>query len=377
MSGVYLHVPFCARRCAYCAFYSTTAGPDSRQAYLLVLQAELHARLGELPPGPLHTIYWGGGTPSQLPLEGISDVFDVVRNERGWLPEAEITLEANPDDVSQQWAEALSRLPVNRVSLGVQTFSDNLLRLIGRRHTARQAIEAVHTLYGAGIRNLSIDLMYGLPGQTLEDFDRDILTALSLPVSHLSAYALSYEPNTRLTRLLELGQLQPTDEETSRRMYERLMDRCHEKGLRHYEISNFAYPGREARHNTAYWTGLPYLGCGPGAHSYSGRRRRWNLSDLASYLDHPGEPPFDFEELTPTSRYNDYVMTALRLPQGMDLEAVGRQFGQERRQYALQAARTSLNSGHLQLTDDRRLSLTREGLFISDEIMSDLMALDE
>lgn len=376
MPGVYLHVPFCARRCAYCAFYSTTAGPDSRRAYLQALKAELRARLPELPAGPLRTIYWGGGTPSQLPLEGIADVLELLRRERGWLPEAEITLEANPDDVSPAWAQALAKLPVNRVSLGVQTFRDDLLRLIGRRHTARQAVEAVHTLHEAGIRNLSIDLMYGLPGQTLEDFDRDIQTALSLPVSHLSAYALSYEPGTLLTRRLEQGLVQPADEETSRRMYERLMERCREKGLRHYEISNFAYPDLEARHNTAYWTGRPYLGCGPGAHSYTGRRRRWNLSDLQAYLAHPGQPPFDFEELTPVSRYNDYVMTALRLPEGMDLEAVARQFGEARRQYALRAARTSLATGHLQLIG-QRLSLTREGLFISDEVMSDLMALDE
>ena len=377
MPGIYLHVPFCARRCAYCAFYSTTAGPDARRNYLRALQAELRARIPELPSGPLRTIYWGGGTPSQLPLEGIEDVFNVIREERDWLSDAEITLEANPDDVSPAWAADLARLPVNRVSLGVQTFRDDLLRLIGRRHTARQAIEAVGTLRHAGIDNISIDLMYGLPGQTLEDFDRDIQTALNLPVSHLSAYALSYEPGTLLTQQLEHGLLQPADEETSRQMYERLMERCHKKGFRHYEISNFAYPGYEARHNTAYWTGLPYLGCGPGAHSYTGKQRRWNLSDLKAYLDHPGQPPFDFEELTPVSRYNDYVMTALRLPQGIDLEAVTRLFGKDRRQYVLRSARTSLASGHLQLTDRHHLSLTREGLFISDEVMSDLMALDE
>lgn len=374
MPGLYLHVPFCARRCAYCAFYSTTAGPEQRRRYLPALQAELRARLGELPPGPLRTIYWGGGTPSLLPTEGLADVFRTIRQERGWLPDAEITLEANPDDVTPQWVSAVSRLPVNRVSLGVQTFDDTLLRTLGRRHTARQAEAAVDTLTAAGLTNISIDLMYGLPGQSVTDFEADVTRALSMPISHLSAYALSYEPGTPLTRQLEQGRLRPADDETSRRMYDALISRCTAAGLRHYELSNFARPGREARHNTAYWTGRPYLGCGPGAHSYDGRRRRWNSASLEAYLNAPGRPPFDYEDLTPDMRYNDYVMTALRLPEGIDLDEVERRFGAQRREYALAQARTSIRCGHLHLSGSR-MALTRTGLFIADEVMSDLMAV--
>lgn len=366
-TSLYIHVPFCASRCSYCDFYSTTFAEEGKEAYARALTKELLARKDEA--GTLQTIYWGGGTPSQLGEAHIERIFDMLRQAFRIAPGAEVTFECNPDDVTPGLAALLRRVGVNRVSLGVQTFDDNLLRRIRRRHSARTAREAVGLLAERTTDDLSIDLIYGLPGQSLERFRADVREALALPVCHISAYALAIEPGTHFHALLRRGDIRETDEETSRRMYECLMDETRDAGFEHYEISNFARPGRRSRHNMAYWSGDAYLGAGPAAHSYDGAfRRRENAPDLAAYCRQAPHVPFRIETLTASQRYDETVMTRLRTADGLDLQGLA----PAEQAYLLREARSHLQAGNL-LLDGDVLRLSRNGIFVSDGIMADLM----
>ena len=281
-------------------------------------------------------------------------------------------MECNPDDVTDDFAAFLCRLPVNRVSMGAQTFSDGRLRFIGRRHTAGQVAEAVGRLRRAGIDNISIDLMYGFPGETLDEWCNDIENALSIDVEHLSAYALTYEEGTPLCRLLEQGKIQPADEELSREMYYALIDRLLAAGYEHYEISNFARPGHRSRHNSSYWSHTPYLGLGAAAHSFSENRRQWNVADVMEYIKgvESGQMVTDSEQLVGDTLYNDTVMTALRTSDGLPLSRLGHKY----RRYCLVQAGRYIDSGLLAYNKETdRLRLTRDGLFVSDMVMTDLM----
>ena len=373
MTGLYLHIPFCQRRCIYCDFYSTTCGAEERGRYVDALCRELAARAAEAGRQQLATIYLGGGTPSQLSPGELEWVLRAVYDAFEVSPEAEVTVEANPDDLTADYVAALAGLPVNRVSLGVQTFDDDALRLLRRRHTGRQATEAVERLAGAGFENLSLDLIYGLPGQTLPRWEADLDRALSLPATHLSAYALIYEEDTELWRMRRRGEVAEADEELSLSLFERLMDKTAEAGFAHYEISNFARPGWQARHNTAYWTGEAYIGCGPGAHSYDGCSiRRRNLPDLTAYTAASPDVPCETEQLGTDERYNEFILTSLRMADGLDLAALAERFGTEARAETLRTARGHLSAGRLR-QDGERLRLTRRGLFVSDDVMSDFM----
>lgn len=325
-----------------------------------------------MPDVPPATVYIGGGTPSQLSAAELGSLLEAVYACCAPADGAEITLEANPDDVDPDFVAMLAASPVNRVSLGVQTFNENLLRFLRRRHTAAQARSAVRCLYAAGLSNISIDLMFGLPHQTLADWEADLNEAFALPVSHLSAYSLMYEDGTPLTRMLKAGRVRETDEELSRSMFERLMDRCGQEGMEHYELSNFARPGCASRHNASYWAGVPYLGIGAAAHSFDGYGRRFNLPDLDAYLSSPGNPPCERETLTPDERADEMVMTALRTRRGLSLSEFAARHGHAACRELLAEAAPHLRRGWLQLCGDR-LSLTRSGLFVSDTVMSDLM----
>jgi len=372
MWGLYVHVPFCKSRCVYCDFYSTVGGRSLHRRYVDALCAELHARRHEAGREAPATVYVGGGTPSQLAPEELERLLRELHACCGWAETAEVTLEANPDDVDDRFVALLRRNGVNRVSLGVQTFDDRLLRRLHRRHDGAQARRAVECLTAGGVSNLSIDLIYGLPGQTLAQWEADLDAAFALPVTHLSAYSLMFEEGTPLSRMRERGEVAEADEELSRRMYERLMDRCRNEGFVHYEISNFARPGREARHNASYWAGVPYVGLGPAAHSFDGRDRRFNLPDLAAYLATPGRPPHEREVLTERERADEQVMVALRTRRGLSLADFGAAHGEEARRTLLREAAPHLRRGLLAL-EEGRLALTREGLFVSDLVMSDLM----
>lgn len=379
MAGIYIHIPFCRSRCIYCGFYSTTA-LDLRQRYVdaLCREMEIRSHRSEVRGERIETIYLGGGTPSQLTFDQLRQLFIYINKVYPLTPDSspltpEITIEVNPDDVTVEIAAVLQQLPVNRVSMGIQTFDDQRLRFLRRRHTARQAIEAVSILRAAGIRNISIDLMYGFPGESLADWEADIDTALALNVEHLSAYCLMIEEGTPLHRMLK----QHTgDEETERQMYEVLIDRLTTAGYEHYEISNFARPGFRSRHNSNYWNGTPYIGLGAAAHSYDIRSRSWNVADIRQYIEgmERGERIFEKELLDDDTRYNDIVTVALRTKEGIDLNALS----EKHRNYCMKNARRYLNDGLLELSTIRgaespTLHLTRRGLFVSDMVMSDLM----
>lgn len=370
VAGIYIHVPFCQGRCIYCDFYSTTEGEEWKSRYVDALLAELRMRRDELPLARVHSIYIGGGTPSQLPARALAAILNEVCRLFPVDSDAEVTVEANPDDVTPEWLAALSHTPVNRLSMGVQSFDDALLRLIRRRHTAQQAVCAVEQAARHGISNVSIDLIYGLPTQTMEQWQADVRQALALDVQHLSAYSLSYEEGTPLWRMLEQGRIEEADEELSLCMYEHLIDSTRAAGFTHYEISNFCRPGRHSQHNSAYWHGVPYLGFGPGAHSYDGMRtRRWNLSDLKGYVQAAGSmPPHQSEVLTDDELYDETVMTRLRTSEGLSLDLLTAAY----RAYCMAQAEPHLRAGRLEQAGST-IRLTRQGIFTSNDIISDLM----
>ena len=430
MAGIYIHIPFCRSRCIYCGFYSTTA-LDLRQRYVdalcreMVLRGKWKEVRGERID--IETVYIGGGTPSQLTVDQLRQLFiyinkvyplhsdtSLTSHLSPLTSKREITIEVNPDDVTVEFAAALRQLPINRVSMGIQTFDDQRLRFLHRRHTARQAFEAVSILRSAGINNLSIDLMYGFPGETLSDWQSDIDSALSLNVEHISAYCLMIEEGTPLHRMLkqhngdcplceQRSELQGdcpqcVDEETERQMYYTLIDRLTAAGYEHYEISNFARPGFHSRHNSSYWNGTPYIGLGAAAHSYDIRSRSWNIADINAYIEgiERGERLFEEELLDDDTRYNDAITVGLRTCEGINLDTLPKKY----REYCMKNARRYLDDGLLELSVvesphsvvgdlplDRRalatkgtqesltLHLTRRGLFVSDMVMSDLMMI--
>lgn len=323
----------------------------------------------------LETIYLGGGTPSQLTGDQLRQLFTNIHKVYALSPTPEITMECNPDDVTAELAALLSQLPVNRVSMGAQTFSNERLRFLHRRHTSQQVKEAVARLREAGIGNISIDLMYGFPGETLNDWHRDIDEALALGVEHLSAYALMYEEGTPLYRLLDQGRITEVDEELSLQMYGGLIDRLTAAGYEHYEISNFALPGFRSRHNSSYWHAVPYIGLGAAAHSYDGRyTRSWNTDNIEAYIEgiEQGHPVFESETLDTDTLYNEKIMTALRTCEGLSLESLTPPY----RDYCMKQAKRFLDDQLLCVTDNQ-LRLTRRGLFVSNMVMSELMMITD
>lgn len=379
MAGLYIHIPFCASRCIYCNFYSTTS-LKLRQRYVDAVCREM-----SLLPAPskergsIDTIYLGGGTPSQLTPDQLRQLFLYI-NKVYENQAVEVTIEMNPDDVTPAFAEVLPRLGINRVSMGAQTFDNERLRFLHRRHTATQVRQAVTALRNAGIHNISIDLMYGFPGETLDDWQRDIEAALSLDVEHISAYCLMVEEGTALYEKLKMKdeKLKMPNEELERQMYELLIDKLTAAGYEHYEISNFAKPGYRSKHNSSYWQDIPYLGLGAAAHSYNPPRtppegmgiRSWNVADIHQYIEaiEHGELPSEQEEIDDDTHYNDRITVALRTSDGLDLTPLS----ERHRRYCMKEAQRFLDDGLLQLCDNR-LSLTRKGLFVSDYIMSSLI----
>ncbi|MCD8309921.1 MAG: radical SAM family heme chaperone HemW [Prevotellaceae bacterium] len=376
MAGIYLHIPFCKTRCSYCDFYSTTRA-HLQARYVEALCRELRMRGDYLQGEPVRTLYFGGGTPSRLSEAGLSRLFQTIEETYGLDACEEITLEANPDDLTQAYVSALRRLPFNRISIGIQTFHDPTLRLMNRRHTAAEAIAAVARCRQAGFGNISIDLIYGLPGQTEARWQHDLDQALALQVEHISAYHLTYEEGTPLHRQLQAGSVREVDEACSLSLFTLLMDRLAAAGYEHYEISNFCLPGKQARHNTAYWQGIPYLGCGPSAHSYNRTSREWNIASLDDYLNalEKGERHYEREQETLATRYNECVMTALRTRGGLSLEKLKAEYGETLYRYCLETARPHVERGLME-SDGDRLRLTRAGLFISDGILADLMYVE-
>ena len=371
MAGIYIHIPFCKSRCVYCDFYSTTSlALGQRYVDALCMEMENRCKMDDERCKMVETVYLGGGTPSQLDGTLLRQLFDHLYQTFDISPDAEVTIECNPDDVTEAFAEMLKTLPVNRVSMGAQTFQPERLRFLRRRHTAEQVKEAVDRLRQAGIGNISVDLMYGFPNETMAEWERDIQQAIALDVEHLSAYALQYEEGTPLYKMLERGEVSEIDEELERQMYFRLIDALAEAGFEHYEISNWGKPGRHSRHNSSYWNQTPYIGLGAAAHSFDGRNRQWNVADIRQYMEgiEKGEPCVEYEELTPDNHYNEIVMTALRTSEGLNLTCLSSADAD----YCLRLAQRFILDGLL-VYEQQHLRLTRKGLFVSDMIMAELM----
>ncbi|MCC8154981.1 MAG: radical SAM family heme chaperone HemW [Tannerellaceae bacterium] len=373
MAGLYIHIPFCAKRCIHCDFFSNT-DMSYKTSYLEALVKEMQLRKDYLSDSLIKTIYLGGGTPSQLSPGDLRQLLDAVyRNfSIGEMPE--ITLEVNPDDITQAYIKELRKLPVNRISMGIQSFQDDELKFLNRRHTSEQAIQAVKNLQANGYTNISIDLIYGLPNQSRANWSANVMQALALQVPHISAYHLMYEEGTTLYRLKEQGKVIPTHEEDSLEAFHYLITTLRENGYQQYEISNFARPGFIARHNSSYWTGAQYLGLGPSAHSYNGINRQWNISSLPDYIKGiaKNKPVVETEQLNPETCYNDLVITGLRTSWGLDLTTVKERFGTQLSAYCYRQAQKYIQQ-NLMIEENSILTLTPEGIFISDTIMSDLL----
>lgn len=377
MSGIYVHIPFCRSKCGYCAFFSTAAISKYLPPFPEALAEEARQRNGELRSAP-DTLYIGGGTPSLLSPDEIARVVTGVAEALDFDPSGlrEFTIEANPDDVTPEKAEAWKALGVNRVSLGLQSLDDDELRIIGRRHSADGAVEAFGLLQSF-FRNISVDLIFGLPGQTADSWLRSLRRVLDLRPQHLSAYSLSFEERTRFTLMRDRGEIAEADERLSEGMYRSLAAMTREAGMEHYEISNFALPGFRSVHNSSYWTGAPYLGLGPAASSYDGhRRRRTNHPSIAAYLRRYGENAADTdccgeEILTDEELIEEYVLTRLRTAEGIRTADFLSRFGERELQTLMRRAGRIKQS--LLRRDADGMALTEEGFFVSDEVILDLI----
>lgn len=373
MAGVYVHIPFCKRRCIYCDFYSTTA-EALKTTYASAVVAEARLRRGELIPHEcIKTLYLGGGTPSQIDPETMTILVNGLREALPLNDLEEFTIEVNPDDVTPDYMERMKALGVNRVSMGVQSFVDDELRLIRRRHDAQGARHAVQAIRDAGINNISIDLIYGIPGQTIDTWRYSVDEAIALGVQHISAYNLSYEKGTPLWNMRERSEVTEVDEDTCVAMYQLLVERLRKAGYEHYEISNFSLPGYHSRHNSAYWDGTPYLGLGAAAHSFDGKVRRYNPADLQEYLDRIKEQAvaYDEEHLTTEEQYDETVMLALRTARGLDTAIIHDRFGQDTYDYLMRQARQHIDAGRLTALGGQ-LRLAPEAVMLADAIIRDL-----
>ena len=317
---------------------------------------------------PHSSLYIGGGTPSVLSFENLRKLLAVFVP----LTSGERTIECNPDDMSEELAKLLAEGGINRVSMGVQTFSDDRLRFLRRRHNSAQILPAVKALRKVGIQNISVDLIFGFPGQTLEEWRDDLQKALALDVEHISAYSLMYEDGTPLTRMLDEGKIDALDDETCREMYYSLIDTMTAAGYEHYEISNFCKPGFRSQHNSDYWRPWEkyYIGLGAGAHSYDGKRRSWNVCDVKRYIE--GHYTAGEEILDDDMRYNDLITTALRTKEGIDLDIVEKYLGKGYRSYLSQCAEKEIKNGRLSIKGSR-IFLTRQGLYVSNDVMAELI----
>lgn len=382
MAGIYIHIPFCIRKCIYCDFYSVGARCADWETYVDALLREASQRLC-INKEEVRTIYIGGGTPSLMPdvqfrklVSGLKSIMN-----SGWDTILEFTIEVNPDDVSDQKAQTWCDCGVNRISMGVQSLNDSELKLIGRRHDAAKAKNAYQILRKY-FDNISLDLIFGLPGQSVQSLEATVRGLIELRPEHISAYSLMYEERTALTRMRDAGMLQEADDVDSEKMFQLITSLLKESGYKRYEISNYALPGRESRHNSSYWRGDAYIGLGSGAHSYDGDRIRGaNLSDFKSYINfwlHNKDDknlimPYEEEELSKDELREEMIMTSLRTSEGLDLEKFAVRFGVERKEELLKSAKKFINSTQPKLVvKDNRLILTEIGVMISDDIISSI-----
>lgn len=372
MAGIYIHVPFCHRKCSYCDFYSVGKSKLNDDFPELIVR-ELNLRKDYLPTNQIETVYFGGGTPSLLStsqieviLTGINKIFSVSSSP-------EITLEANPDDLTLELLLGYKQAGINRVSIGVQSFNDNELEFLGRRHNAQRAFDAVKQIYQAEILNVSLDLIYGLPNSSISSWEFSLKKAIELGVQHLSCYHLTYEESTPLTRKLNKGLFHSVDEDLSIRQFDLLRQITQENGYLHYEISNFAKEGFISKHNSSYWQGIPYLGVGPSAHSFNVETRQWNPASIEEWANgiKESKPNFQSEEIDETSRFNEFLLTRLRTIWGVDLNFVANTFNEKYIKFLQREMEKQIKKGNL-IINSNNLTIPSESYFISDAILEDL-----
>lgn len=373
MAGIYIHIPFCKSFCNYCDFYSITNLNDISKLTDAII-TEAGRQTGYLEGEVVDTVYFGGGTPSLLSVEDTKAILFAVSKNFKVQSNAEITIEANPDDIYAGYLKQLAKIGVNRLSLGVQSWDNKRLKYLGRRHTAEQSAEALEMAFSEGFKNVSVDLIYGIPGMNAEDLKKDLDKTFTYPIRHLSAYHLTIEEETRFGKMKKEGKLVEIDEELSAAMFALLGSECKERGFVHYEISNFASEGYISRHNSSYWKQIPYLGLGPSAHSFNGRSRQWNISDVRRYIQaiNRGEVPFEREELDKVTMFNEYVMTSLRTMWGIDLEHVEKMYDKELHDYLVNLSDKYIRYG-LMRHHKNTLILTDQGKMISDNIIAELL----
>lgn len=375
MSALYIHIPFCTQRCVYCDFHSGT-NLSLRSRYIHFLSEEMSEYGHFFHNKPIRTIYFGGGTPSLLSIDELKLIFQKIETTWDITHLQECTIECNPDDITAEWVDGLRELPINRISIGVQSFVDSELKWLNRRHNAGQAIEAVKLLKRAGFDNISVDLIYSLPIQTLDSLQYSLDVVSQLDVQHISAYTLMYEDGSKLTRLMQQNKLKPLDDELAVQMFERVVDVLKSAGFNRYEISNYAKSGYKSQHNSIYWQSEPYLGIGAAAHSFDGVNRFSNIAHTLKYCNLIENGKIKdistVEYLTDDERFNEYIFTALRTSDGLCLDSVSVKFGAEKRDYIMRIAEQYLNENSLEFRDNC-LIITDKGLPVSDAIMSDFM----
>jgi len=373
MAGIYIHIPFCRQKCYYCDFYKTV-NISLLGRYLQALKNEMLLRTDYLGGEPVETLYFGGGTPSVLSETELTDVIGFVRSHFTLSPNLEITLEANPDDLTTNYLQQIYSAGVRRLSIGIQSFHDEMLKKMNRRHNSGQAVEAIENAVKTGFNDISVDFIYGLPGLTNRQWKADLQKVFSLPVTHLSAYHLTYHEGTPFNTWLKKGTLKQLTETESIRQFETLVEMAGKNGFEHYEISNFARNGMYSKHNTSYWTGKKYLGLGPSAHSFNGISRSWNVAHTEKYIKATANnEAFSEEEiLTEANRYNEYILTRIRTKWGVSVEVIQNLFGTEKTDYFRLNIEKYLQAG-LAVQNGETVTLTPKAWFVSDEISTSLM----
>ncbi|MFT4753295.1 MAG: oxygen-independent coproporphyrinogen-3 oxidase [Salibacteraceae bacterium] len=376
MAGIYFHIPFCKQACHYCDFHFST---NFRNVDELIdaMKAEIRLQRNYLDNEEVKTIYFGGGTPSAVPPHYISDLIEEIRKYHLVTASSEITLEANPDDLTQDNIAVWKAAGINRLSVGVQSFENEHLIWMNRAHNRDQAISGLTWAKEAGITNITMDLIYGVPGMTMDQWQDNLNTFFELDLPHLSAYGLTVEPKTHLGNLVKSNTVKAVEDERYNEQLERLISETTKRGFEHYEISNFGMPGRYSKHNTAYWLGEKYLGIGPSAHSFNGTERSWSVSSNMKYVKMLGQNqlPSEVEVLTKNDRFNEYILTRLRTIWGIDLDQIKEQFGSEF-QNNLKNSLTPFLKSNLIIQSKNSYTLSAQGKYLADKISSDLFVVD-
>ena len=375
MAGIYIHIPFCKQACHYCDFHFSTS-LKNKKAFIVALRKEIALQKDYLQNEIISTIYFGGGTPSLLYQKELLEIIEELHKHYTIEPGAEITLEANPDDLTVQKIKELKQTPVNRLSIGIQSFFDEDLKFMNRAHNSKEALSSVKTSQDAGFSNITIDLIYGVPGLSHEKWRKNLEIIFNLKVQHVSAYCLTVEPKTPLASFIKKGKVKNIDDTQGAKQFQILIEEMNKNNFIHYEISNFAKEGFISKHNSNYWFKEKYLGLGPSAHSFDGNSRQWNISNNALYVESLNRSQLNYEKemLSKTNQYNEYVMTSLRTMWGTDLNYIQKHFDKNYYDYIIQESNHYVYSGYL-INSNNKIILSDSGKLLADKIASDLFMI--